>query len=114
MKDQGKSVKMSCVHNDSTYYYIYWYRQRSLGELDLIVLSVGKDMIQVVPPFNESKYIMSRPEVKNTTLQIERLEAEDTAAYFCASSRAQCVSGAVQLNNNLGTRPTEEELHAVS
>ncbi|KAI4898444.1 hypothetical protein NFI96_000500 [Prochilodus magdalenae] len=100
-KERGESVKLGCEHNDSTYYYIYWYRQRSMGELDLIAMSVGKGTVQIVPPFSDSKYSMTRPEVKNSVLQIEVLQSEDSAAYFCASSTPQCLSGAIQLNNNL-------------
>ena len=52
IKEQGESVNVGCEHNDSTYYYIYWYRQRSLGAMDLIATSVGKVSVQLVLPFN--------------------------------------------------------------
>uniref|UniRef100_A0AAR2J9B9 Ig-like domain-containing protein n=1 Tax=Pygocentrus nattereri TaxID=42514 RepID=A0AAR2J9B9_PYGNA len=86
IKELGESVKVGCEHNDSTYYYIYWYRQRSLGAMDLIATSVGKGSVQIVLPFNESKYSMTRPDVKRSVLQIEKLESEDSAVYFCSSS----------------------------
>ncbi|KAL7872947.1 hypothetical protein AOLI_G00120180 [Acnodon oligacanthus] len=92
IRELEESVKVGCEHNDSTYYYIYWYRQRSLGAMDLIATSVGKGSVQIVLPFNESKYSMTRPDVKSSVLQIEKLESEDSAVYFCASSRAPCVS----------------------
>lgn len=86
MKDVGERVEIRCEHDDSTHYYMYWYRQRSLGELDLITMSLGKDLTQTVEPFNKSKYTMMRPEVQQTTLQLKGLEVSDSAMYFCASS----------------------------
>ncbi|KAG9268835.1 hypothetical protein AMEX_G17858 [Astyanax mexicanus] len=89
IKDYGDSVKAECWHNDSTYYYMYWYKQGILGQIELIALSIGKGMSQIAAPFNESKYSMTRVEVKHGILEIQKLEAEDSAVYFCAASRAQ-------------------------
>ncbi|XP_047677585.1 M1-specific T cell receptor beta chain-like [Tachysurus fulvidraco] len=86
LKKAGESVEIKCQHDDSTHYYMYWYRQRSLGEMDLITMSLGKDISQTVEPFNNSKYSMIRTEVMHTSLQLKKLEVDDSAVYFCASS----------------------------
>ncbi|XP_076835195.1 M1-specific T cell receptor beta chain [Brachyhypopomus gauderio] len=39
LKYRGDVVNMECKHDDKTYYYMYWYRQRTLGELDLVAMS---------------------------------------------------------------------------
>lgn len=67
-----ESVEIECQHEDVTHYYMYWYRQRSLGEMDMINISLGKDMSQTVKPFNESKHSMIHTEFVHTTLQITR------------------------------------------
>ncbi|MCJ8736641.1 hypothetical protein PDJAM_G00014870 [Pangasius djambal] len=86
IKKGGDSVEIGCQYDDNTHYYMYWYRQRSLGEMDMITMSVGKDIAQTVEPFNKSKYSMIRPEVQHTTLQLKGLEVNDSAVYFCTSS----------------------------
>lgn len=86
LKKAGESVEIKCQHDDATHYYMYWYRQRGLSEMDLITMSLGKDISQTVEPFNNSKYSMIRTEVMHTSLQLKELEADDSAVYFCASS----------------------------
>lgn len=86
IKNVGESVEFGCQQDDNTYYYMYWFRQINLGDLDTITMSLGKGMAQTVEPYNTSKYIMFRPDVQHTTLQLKGLEMNDSAVYFCASS----------------------------
>nr|XP_055027334.1 T cell receptor beta chain MC.7.G5-like [Misgurnus anguillicaudatus] len=82
---QGKETTLKCGHNDGSYYYMYWYIQRSSGELSLLAFSPGKDSVEIVSPFSASKYTMVRPDIKESTLKIVDLK-EDSGVYFCASS----------------------------
>lgn len=79
-------MEIGCQHDDNIHYYMYWYRHRGLGEMDMITMSLGKDMAQTIEPYNKSKYSMSRPDVQRASLQLNGLEARDSAVYFCASS----------------------------
>lgn len=86
---RDKQVTLKCNHDDDTYYYMYWYRQRSQGELSLVAISVGRDNKETVSPFTEPKYIMQRPAIKESSLEIKNVVGEDSGIYFCASSITQ-------------------------
>lgn len=86
---RDEQVTLKCNHDDGSYYYMYWYRQRSQGELILVAISVGKGNKEIVSPFTETKYIMQRPEIKESSLEIKNLTEEDSGIYFCASRIAQ-------------------------
>ncbi len=80
---------------------MYWYRQRGQGELALVAISLSKDNVETVAPFTKTKYIMERPEIKESSLEIKNLAEEDSGIYFCASSITQYLNLAKHLNNNL-------------
>uniref|UniRef100_A0A673NLP3 Ig-like domain-containing protein n=1 Tax=Sinocyclocheilus rhinocerous TaxID=307959 RepID=A0A673NLP3_9TELE len=86
---RDKQVTLKCNHDDGSYYYMYWYRQRGQGELSLVAISLGKDTEETVAPFTVTKHIMKRPEIKESSLEIKNLTEEDSGIYFCASSIAQ-------------------------
>ncbi|CAI5796770.1 T-cell receptor beta chain [Podarcis lilfordi] len=94
---EGSKTIIDCKHDDSSYLYVFWYRQKSNSvqkQLQLIGFSIhGND-----PEMEMTQYSIDRPEVTRASLSIPRGQAEDTAVYFCAASkgtaRVLCVTAA--------------------
>ncbi|MBN3300326.1 TVB5 protein, partial [Amia calva] len=83
------SDTLHCEHDDNTHFNIFWYRQDKKGGFPLIGYSTGKDNVNLEQEFKDSKFKMTRPETRKSTLQILNLVYGDTAVYFCASSVSQ-------------------------
>ncbi|KAI7790304.1 T-cell receptor beta chain [Triplophysa rosa] len=86
---EDSNVTLKCEHDNADHYRLYWYKQAKDNiRLKLIVFSAGQYMVDIEAPFNTAdlKYNATRPEVKRSTLQIKRVEAEDSALYYCATS----------------------------
>ncbi|XP_055721583.1 M1-specific T cell receptor beta chain-like [Salvelinus fontinalis] len=80
------SVTLWCYHDDSSYYYMFWYRQRD-NNMEMLTYSQGQGVWEIQPPFEKDvHYTMSRPELTRSTLEIKNLEVGDGAVYYCASS----------------------------
>lgn len=87
--ENSSVVTLKCEHDESDHYRLYWYKQTKYDvTLTLMVFSAGQNMVDNEQPFKtaDSKYLATRPEVKRSTLQIKRIEAEDSALYYCATS----------------------------
>ncbi|XP_036818261.1 M1-specific T cell receptor beta chain-like [Oncorhynchus mykiss] len=87
-REGDASVTLRCYHDDSSYYYMFWYRQRD-NNMEMLTYSLGQGLWEIQPPFEKDvHYTISRPELTRSTLEIKNLEVGDGAVYYCASSTA--------------------------
>ncbi|XP_048830163.1 M1-specific T cell receptor beta chain [Brienomyrus brachyistius] len=83
-----EEVEIHCSHSDSSYLYMFWYKQ----ERDGVVLLLITYAYGTSDAVNEGNFSKSRFELKKTanekgTLTIRNLTAADSAKYFCAASK---------------------------
>ncbi|XP_072546298.1 M1-specific T cell receptor beta chain-like [Salminus brasiliensis] len=85
---QKSSVTLHCTQDKTDHQRMSWYRKSGeKQDLELLAYSAASNSQKIEPPFDKAdKYTMTRPEVLKGTLQIDNLEAADSALYFCATN----------------------------
>uniref|UniRef100_A0A8C5PRR8 Ig-like domain-containing protein n=1 Tax=Leptobrachium leishanense TaxID=445787 RepID=A0A8C5PRR8_9ANUR len=82
---------LTCTHDGSGSYYMYWYQQKAGGGLVLIAMSVAAgDATPESTGFTDS-WEMSRPSNEKSVLShLKTVEKEDSAMYYCAGALPPC------------------------
>uniref|UniRef100_A0A673J2U8 Ig-like domain-containing protein n=1 Tax=Sinocyclocheilus rhinocerous TaxID=307959 RepID=A0A673J2U8_9TELE len=105
----SSNVTLTCQHDNSNHNRLFWYKQTKGSEgLSLLVFSIGQNQIEIEAPFktHKSKYAATRPEIKMSTLLINKLETEDSALYYCATSTQISVNSGYPAYFGNGTKLT--------
>ncbi|KAG2468660.1 TVB72 protein, partial [Polypterus senegalus] len=82
--NQKQSAKIQC-HQSATKTYMYWYRQQSTNELQLVVYSPYNSL----PEYDDNlpkRFNATRSALEKIILSIENVQTIDTGFYLCAAS----------------------------
>uniref|UniRef100_UPI004072FDBC Grafted Nanobody NTCP_Nb1 n=1 Tax=Vicugna pacos TaxID=30538 RepID=UPI004072FDBC len=85
----GGSLRLSCAASRFTFddYTIGWFRQAPGKEREGVSYMSSRDGSTYYADSVKGRFIISRDNVKNTVyLQMNSLEPEDTAVYYCAAA----------------------------
>uniref|UniRef100_A0A096M922 Ig-like domain-containing protein n=1 Tax=Poecilia formosa TaxID=48698 RepID=A0A096M922_POEFO len=80
----NSSAEMHCYQNDTDYEYLYWYRQLSGGQIQLIVYLLAGNA-NYEPDF-KSGFKAERSHTKQWSLTVSSVQQKDEAVYLCAAS----------------------------
>uniref|UniRef100_A0A3B3VT60 Ig-like domain-containing protein n=1 Tax=Poecilia latipinna TaxID=48699 RepID=A0A3B3VT60_9TELE len=77
----NSSAEMHCYQNDTDYEYLYWYRQLSGGQIQLIVYLLAGNA-NYEPDF-KSGFKAERSHTKQWSLTVSSVQQKDEAVYLC-------------------------------
>uniref|UniRef100_A0A3B3Z6G4 Ig-like domain-containing protein n=1 Tax=Poecilia mexicana TaxID=48701 RepID=A0A3B3Z6G4_9TELE len=86
----NSSAEMHCYQNDTDYEYLYWYRQLSGGQIQLIVYLLAGNA-NYEPDF-KSGFKAERSHTKQWSLTVSSVQQKDEAVYLCAASHTSLCS----------------------
>nr|UYS90846.1 TRBV6.1 [Sphenodon punctatus] len=83
---EGQNAHLKCTQNNG-HNEMYWYRQKGGKELQLLFYFNNKVLIN--KGNITDRFTSDQPELDHSSLKISPAQPEDSAVYFCASSRAE-------------------------
>uniref|UniRef100_A0A8C4WSB1 Ig-like domain-containing protein n=1 Tax=Gopherus evgoodei TaxID=1825980 RepID=A0A8C4WSB1_9SAUR len=78
-------LSITCVQNETSYPYMYWYKQLQGDGPKLIAQSVDGFNAIYEESYNETKFPITRLNTRISSMSIVDLRTQDSANYFCAS-----------------------------
>lgn len=78
------SLNINCTHTFSNYYYLYWYQQNTQEKALKLIGHLYTTTFNSETGFERFRIYGNAQ--SHGTLQITKINAEDTAVYFCAVS----------------------------
>uniref|UniRef100_A0A8C9VAK3 Ig-like domain-containing protein n=1 Tax=Scleropages formosus TaxID=113540 RepID=A0A8C9VAK3_SCLFO len=81
----GQTADINCTQSTSNA-NMYWYQQKTGGPLRFLFYTVNSDEATEKGDGIPDRFSVSRKSVEKTSLKITRVQAADTAVYYCASS----------------------------
>uniref|UniRef100_A0A8D0BI60 Ig-like domain-containing protein n=1 Tax=Salvator merianae TaxID=96440 RepID=A0A8D0BI60_SALMN len=88
---EGTGTNIDCEIDDSSYYTVLWYQQKSDGTekgLQLIGHSVHENV-----QMEMKEYSISKLNVTHSSLSVPQTQAAESAVYYCAASKERNISG---------------------
>uniref|UniRef100_A0A8C0H9M3 Ig-like domain-containing protein n=1 Tax=Chelonoidis abingdonii TaxID=106734 RepID=A0A8C0H9M3_CHEAB len=82
----GETMKITCVQNETSYPYMYWYKQLQGEGPRLIAQSVDGFNATYEESYNKTKFPITRLNTEISSMSAVDLRTQDTANYFCAAS----------------------------
>ncbi|CAM4453526.1 unnamed protein product [Caretta caretta] len=82
----GETMKITCVQNETSYSYMYWYKQLQGDGPRLIAQSVYGSNATYEEGYNAPKFPITRPNTRISSMSIVDLRTQDSASYFCAAT----------------------------
>lgn len=88
IKYAEEEILMNCSHSNTNFEMIQWYKQTAGGN-DMALVGYARFSSSVVEDQFKNRFNVNGDGRSLSSLHIAKSRSEDSAAYFCAASRAQ-------------------------
>lgn len=88
IKYAEEEILMNCSHSNTNFEMIQWYKQTA-GKNDMALVGYARYSSLVVEDQFKNRFNVNGDGRSLSSLHIAKSRSEDSAAYFCAASRAQ-------------------------
>lgn len=84
------SSNLSCSHNTSNVFYMYWYRRPAQSRALTLVGYLYSGTANLETDFTNDRFSLQGNAGSRGDLQISNPTTEDSGEYFCATREAHC------------------------